>query len=62
MNFDLAIMYIASLSTQSLHPPISISTEEITTVLQELGFDAINVRQMMITCPSNAEVQCKQPS
>jgi hypothetical protein len=62
MNFDLAITYIASLSTQSLHPPISISAQEITIDLQQLGFNGINIRQMMITCPSHAGVQCKQPS
>lgn len=62
MNFDLAITYIASLPTESLRPPISISAQHITIALQKLGFDAINVRQMMTTCPSHAGVQCKQPS
>jgi hypothetical protein len=62
MNFNLAITYISSLSTKSLHPPISIPAQHITIALQELGFDAINVTKMTITCPSHAEVQCKQPS
>lgn len=63
MSFHLAITLLTLLHLlHSWHPPISISVQNITTALQELGFHAVNVRQMMTTCPSHQGVQCKQHS